>query len=392
MNFNRILMTSSLVLSALCMGAQTSEDVIEYDEHDVFDPHWYVQGQIGAQETLGEKGFSNLLSPNAQLGVGYNFNPYIGARFNLNMWQSKGVLEVPAYNIEGKWKWNYVAPALNVTLDLTNLIWGYEANRKWQFGAFGGVGVNIGFNNDEANEFRAQLTQTNPNIKTAMRGLWDGTKLRLTGQFGLYVDYNVNEKLAVGFELQANTLSDSYNSKLAENADWYFNALVGVKYTLGKKSHKVHKELKVPTRTITVYDTVYVDRVVEKVVEKVVNTPVATPAPTEKKVERLHRDIFFTLSNTVVSNEEMPKVAEIASFMKSHPNSKVSIMGYADKGTGTKEINLRLSKRRANAVVKALVENFNINRSRIVVQSMDENMEQPYPDPLKNRVAICVAE
>ena len=49
---------------------------------NVFNPHWYGQVQIGGQYTLGEIGFGKLLSPNAQLGVGYNFNKVVGARLS----------------------------------------------------------------------------------------------------------------------------------------------------------------------------------------------------------------------------------------------------------------------------------------------------------------------
>ena len=379
MKFSRILITTSLALSALCMGAQTKEVTVT---EDTFVPHFYVQGQIGGQETLGEVGFGDLLSFNAQIGVGYNFNPYLGARFILNSWQSKAGSEYQ--NKEYNWSWNYVAPSINVTLDLTNLIGGYKVDRKWQTGIFGGIGANLGFNNDEATKRNNELKELG--LTKALGNLWDGFKPRFLGQFGAYVDYNINDKLAVGLELQANTLHDGYNSKKAFNADWYFNALVGVKYTIGAKSTKKTTIIPVPVEIVT--DTVYVDRIIEKVVDSS-----ATGANAEfKRTEPMRRDVFFKISNTTISNTEMRKVAEIAGYMYANPEAKVHVMGYADKGTGSKRLNLRLSEKRANAVVKALVDTFGISEDRITVDSMDENMKQPYPDPVQNRVAICIAE
>ena len=139
------------------------------------------------------------------------------------------------------------------------------------------------------------------------------------------------------------------------------------------------------------HDTVYVDRVVEKVVEKIVEKPVEVKTDAVE-VQKLRRDIFFTIAKTVVTQKEMSKVEEVANFMKANPASKVVVTGYADKGTGSKALNLRLSKNRANAVVKVLTGKYNIASDRIIVKSMDDDMEQPYSDPVQNRVAICVVE
>ena len=81
---------------------------------NVFNPHWYGQVQIGGQYTLGEIGFGKLLSPNAQLGVGYNFNKVVGARLSVNAWQSKAGWNVAGMD-QQKWKWNYVAPMVDAT-------------------------------------------------------------------------------------------------------------------------------------------------------------------------------------------------------------------------------------------------------------------------------------
>lgn len=87
----------------------------------------------------------------------------------------------------------------------------------------------------------------------------------------------------------------------------------------------------------------------------------------------------------------MSKVDEVVAYLNAHPNAKVEITGYADKGTGSKRLNLRLSQQRAQAVANAIVKK-GIPNSRLVVKSMGEEMFQPYADPVLNRVAICIAE
>lgn len=382
MKLNKILLTASLLLGGLCANAQ--ETVTEY----VFQPHWYGQAQFGMQETLGEGGFGKLLSPNAQLAVGYKFNPYIGMRLAVNAWQSKGILKDS--RMDGRWKWNYVAPTLDAVVDMTNLIGGYNPNRLVEVNLIAGLGVNIGFNNDEANDYNNAYRALLPTEGAAalpygkdynvLGNIWDGTVTRFLGQFGVDVNFNVTDRLQLGIELMANTLSDNYNSKVGSNTDWYFNGLVGVKYAFGPKSQTVTRVIEKPE-----------PQIIERVIEKVVEVPVQQEVQ-QKAVEKLRRDVFFKINKAIISDSEMTKVTTIADYLQEHPNATVTITGYADKGTGTLQYNLRLAAKRAEAVATALRTKYGIPASRMTVNSMSSAEEQPYPDPVQNRVAICIAE
>ncbi|MGM9767177.1 MAG: OmpA family protein [Candidatus Cryptobacteroides sp.] len=372
MNCNRIILSSLLVLTGILAAAQEKEVT-------VFNPHWYVQAQAGVQETLGETTFGKLLAPNAQIGFGYNFSPKFGARFALNSWQSRAGIELN----EGlsRWKWNYIAPVIDLTAELTNIIGGYKPDRLVSVGVFAGVGANIGFNNGEANDVKAGTDRLKYEV---LRYCWDGAKARMLGRLGANVDFRVSNRVSLGIEFQANTLSDKYNSKKAGNSDWYFNALAGVKVSLGKKSRKVPAPV-----PVMLHDTVYVDRVVEKVVEKRVEVPVETKV---EEVLSLRRDIFFSLAKYEIESQEVGKVEDVAEYLKANPDSKVIITGYADKGAGSKSFNLKLARDRSNAVFNLLVDKYQIPYHRIIVKSMGEDLEQPYDEVVKNRVVICVAE
>lgn len=371
MRLSRILLSSSLILSSLFAAAQDKEVA-------VFNPHWYVQGQFGIQETLGETCFGKLISPNAQIALGYNFNPCIGARLAVGGWQSKGAFEYN--NNRNVYKWNYIAPTVDVTADLTNIFGGYNPKRVVAVGVFAGIGANFAWNNDEAKNVKSAL---NAQSVDALRLYWEGTKTRFVGQFGANVDFKVSKRVSLGIELQANVLPDAYNSKKAGNADWYFNALAGIKVALGKTSST--KVVPAHVCNITKHDTVYVDRVVERVVEKPVTQTV------EAKREVLRRDVFFTIAKVQIENKERSKVDEVVAFLKKNPEAKVTVTGYADKGTGSLTLNLRLAKERANTVARALYD-AGISSDRVIVKSMDTGVEQPYKDPIQNRVAICIAE
>ena len=81
---------------------------------------------------------------------------------------------------------------------------------------------------------------------------------------------------------------------------------------------------------------------------------------------------------------------EIAEYLKRNPGSKVTVTGYADKGTGNSTINKRISVKRAQAVADMLVNKYGISFSRIVTDSKGDT-EQPFVGD-KNRVSICIAE
>lgn len=381
MKLNKIILTATLLFAGVCANAQ--ETVTEY----VFQPHWFMQAQIGGQETLGEGRFGKLLSGNAQLAAGYKFNPYIGMRLAVNAWASRGSVAVPGFNSGENtyYKWNYVAPTLDAVVDLTNLIGGYNPTRLVEVDFLAGLGVNVGFHNKDANNIQSDINKLYP-TKVAgetvgLNNLWDGTKCRFLGQFGCAVNFNVSERVQIGLELMANMTNDTYNSKGWANTDWYFNALLGVGWSFGPKYNITTRVIEPEPEPV----------VVEKVVEKIVEVPVQVE---EKKVEKevFRRDVFFLINQYVIRPQEMEKVAQVAEYLQTHPNATVTITGYADKGTGSKAFNLRLSAQRSQAVAKALQDKYYIPASRMIVKSMGEDMYQPYPDAVQNRVAICIAE
>ena len=375
MNFKKTLLTVLVAMG--CSAAMAQQTTTE----TVFNPHWYVRGQIGGQYTLGEVKFGDLVSPNAQIAAGYNFTSLWGARIAVNAWQSKGGSKINGTKYD--WKYNYVAPMVDATLNLTNLFGGFKANRLVDLTLFAGIGANIGFNNDEAWTANGDiLAQQFPTYgEDYMQYLWDGSKARFVGRAGIDFDFNVCERVAIGLELSANTLSDKYNSKKAGNSDWYFNGLIGAKINLGKTT----KQKTVPAKVQIV------EKIVEKPVEKVVEKIVYRDRIVEKKAEPLRREIFFTIRATQIVKEEMAKVEEIANYLKANPNAKVVITGHADKGTGNATINKNLSEKRAKIVADTLVKNYGIAESRISYEAKGDN-EQPFAENEKNRVSICIAK
>lgn len=238
----------SLFLAAGCLSASAQAEEMK----ETVNPHWYALGQVGVQADLGETSFGKLVSPSFQLGGGYQFNSLLGARFTLSGYQSKAGTSELGKNYS--WKWNYLTPEVDATLDLTNLIGGYK-HRCYSVGVFAGVGLNIAFNNGEAAKAQQQMVADHmpsgiPEVEQLFRSvaalsyLWDGSTARVTARGGANVDFHVTPRLDVGAEVSATTLRDTYNSRRAGNSDWYFNAFVGVKYHFGEVTKMTRKKIK----------------------------------------------------------------------------------------------------------------------------------------------------
>ena len=361
--------------NAMAQATYTDKEGNEYQ----FEKHWFLDLQGGAQYTLGEAKFGDLLSPNVQLGLGYQFSPLFGMRLQANGWQSKGGWagfranpgETP-YNATYKFK--YVAPGVDFMFNLSNLFCGWNPNRVLNVTAFLGGGANIAWDNDEVNELATTIKNTSA---YNLEYLWDGTKVRPYGRAGIELAFKVSKSVSLMIEGNANVISDKYNSKKAGNPDWYFNALAGLRINLGKSATKKEKPVEPEPAPAPV----------QKVEE-----PAPAPAPVvEKKVEEIRRDIFFTINSNKISAKENQKILEVIDFLVKYPEAKVVVTGYADKGTGNDRVNDRIAAKRAAAVVWMLEKRYGIPAERITEESKGARV-QPFAENDKNRVSIMIAK
>ena len=337
MKSKRSFMLMALCLSTLAGLAQNTQSSGQVTEESktTFKPHWYMQVQAGASG-----------------------------------WQAKGKWAA----LDDSYKFNYLQGNVDATLDLSNLFCHYNPKRFFNAYMFVGVGLAGGFNNDDAVALDAAGYR--------MQYLWSGKKVFVAGRGGLGTNLRLSNHVSFNLEVNANVVSDKFNSKKADNADWQLNALAGFTFKFGKSGKKAKPVV------------AYTPEVVETVVEVQQETkPVYVPAPVEEKKEEvkpLTENIFFNINSSVIRSSEESKIADLVAFLQKNADVKVSICGYADAGTGTTAINLRLSKERALAVEKALKAK-GIAADRIMVDFKGDKV-QPFSNNNENRVAICITE
>ena len=326
-----------------------------------FVPHWYVRAQGGVGCDVGEASFAQLLSPAIQLSAGYQFTEAFGLRGSLSGLWAKNRYAYP----EAEYKWNFIQPTLEAELNLTPLFLGRDPERKTRVYAFAGAGAAYSFNNDDA-------VGASGRYGVDFEKLWQKSRWNMAVKGGIGVDYAVTDNIAIGAEVNGTMLPDHFNSKRGkgDNRDWHFNALVGVKFTIGRSHGRTEPKpepqpLRAATRTVP--DTVFVDVPVDKLSFNV--------------------NIFFIINRSDIRSNQMEKLHRLIAYLDAHPKAFVRLSGYADRDTGNPTINMRLSRERA-AAVSQFLQDAGIQEWRIRRFAKGDRV-QPFDVPQDNRVCIC---
>lgn len=348
-----------MAASVLLMGGAVTAQAQEWKSFS------YVEAQGGLQLTSTNAPMDKLITPTAALSFGHYFTPVVGARLHVNAWQAKsGFVGLDQY-----YKWKYVTPDLDLMINLSNLL-GSNQNRALNLILLGGVGLNYAWDNDEL----AALKVAPQRVPLK----WNNDRLSHNLRAGLRLETNQSKPLGLSLEVNANSLDDRFNSKTNDADDWQFTAMVGVSYRFGYKGKK-HIPI---TREIeeSVWEEVPVTQMVKE------KRPIMKTQPV-----KLHKEVFYAIR---ISDNIDPSIIqqEVAEFMKKNPDSKVMIVGYADKGTGNARLNEMYARKRAETFKKDLIEKHGCNADNIIIDSKGDTV-QPFPeDNDKNRCVIIDAE
>ncbi len=332
----------ALIILPLTVTAQ--ERQIKEEGKTLFKPHAYLQLQGGAAHTLGEAEFMDLISPAAALNVGYNFSPVFGIRLGASGWQGKGGWVAPAQLYDFK----FVQGNIDLVFDLAALFGGFKPERAVNPYLFAGGAYAYGFENDGANALDLGTYD--------LEYLWQPNKGFLGGRFGLGFNFRLSDAVALTLEGNATLLDDHFNSKRADNPDWQFNVLAGLKINLGKSY----------TRTEPVYYDPPAPTPPPAPAPEPALKPEPKPEPKPVVVKQFPElpPIHFAFDSDVVDTQKYAtELATIVSVLKEFNDTDVVVTGYTDH-VGTDTYNDGLSVRRAEAVKNYLVEQ-GIDASRL---------------------------
>ena len=352
---NRIQTRLKALLAAALLTTVSTAQAEEAPENYVPYPHAFISAQGGGQLMFSNYNNWQYITPTASLGVGVHFTPVFGARVHVNgLWNKAGIR---IDGVDTKYSWKYATSNLDAMINLVNL---FKKNNYNPVNVYliGGVGINYSWDNE-----------TSPLLKQYLNTI--DTRARLSHNFrvGTMLDVKVARNWSVNLEIDANSLSDRYNSKYSGSDDWQLTAQLGVTYKFGVKKKKP-----APVEEVweTRIDTIWYD--------DVVYTPIT-------KDGKATWNVFYKIRESDFDADA--QLAAIGAFLKDHRDCKVSIKSYADVQTGNPKINMEYSKQRSEKAVKALTD-AGVPASSITANYYGDTV-QPFAENDKNRVTIIEA-
>ena len=322
-------------------------------------PHMFFGLNGGAQVSFTHYDFSKLITPSYGVSFGAYFNPVIGARLHVSGYENKGGIK----SLNETYDFNTVTGSADLLLNVTNMFRS-DKDRVFNLILLGGVGLAGAWDNDDFHALAAKAAENYPMA-------WQDRRLSHNVRLGMQLDFNIAKHFGLNLELAANNRADRINSKTTDRNDWAATASLGLIFKFGQKKTEKIAEEPVPvveewaTRTDTVwYDDITYRDVPEKVTYE--------------------DNIYYKIR--LSEPDPASKIQKIADFVKAHKNCSVQVTAYADKATGTPELNMQYSKERAEKVVAALVK-AGVSRSVITSEYKGDTV-QPFAENDKNRVAI----
>ena len=196
------------------------------------DNHIFMDVDLGGSLLFGDnETFQfNRLRGNGRVGVGYAFAKYFTAYGKIGFGYLSGQKEkVFTTNLA-----NYISFDVNVSVDLMNLIFGYDEDRKFAVKPHIGIGqVQSVARATTANGkmYKVGYLETEPGVTTSGKG-FNGRKMYLEIPMGIELEYNLNRKLGLYMDIQtARVDSDRLDGiALGDHKDWYSIGNLGLRY------------------------------------------------------------------------------------------------------------------------------------------------------------------
>ena len=254
---------------------------------------------------------------------------------------------------------------------------------------FVGGGMALTSNNEEANK----LHEEGGNFEE----LWTGSQSMFAARGGFGADLRLSDRLALNVEAVANMLPERFNSKIGKGngVDWQIGLIAGVKIALGKTYKSVIVE-----RSLPVVEPPTPTPVEELVEEPIIETPVTTdtiavePQSVKEEIETSAPvkmepvEVTFRINQYCILRTQRRQLQPLIDYLKAHSETTLDIKGFADRKTGTRKVNRRISWLRARMVRNYLHRN-GIQYRRMTVKGLGDKV-QPKERNKDNRLVICI--
>lgn len=393
-------MLAALAMAASCTAwAQETQTVqngdftetVEYStdkfkvETNRFWSNWFVSAGGGVNLYFGDHDkqvkFGKRLAPAVDVAIGKWFTPGIGVRFAYSGLSVKGATqtgihstgeEVPGKGGYGYWltkqKFNYFNFHLDAMFNVSNLLFGYNPNRVYSLSPYVGLGV----------------MKTNDTPKAT----------EIAGHFGLLNSFRLCDALDLNLDIRGTLVSDAFDGEAyGRGGEGMLSATVGLTYKFKKRGwDKAKTVVRIDNRAINALRQQLADAEAENDRLKRALAEGNRQKAKEIVTKASANLVTFQIGKATLSNEARANLSLLAEAIKAGDGNVVyTITGYADAGTGSKRINERLSKKRAEAVRDCLVKEFGVSESQLRVDHKGGVDNMFYDDPRLSRAVITKA-
>ena len=222
LSFTKLIM---IMVLALCPMAFYGQNDNTENQNAQFNDYAYVTGDLGLGMLNGDN--SGLkLGLNGHFGIGYQFDNIVGVKGNIGFGGLNGKYDY--VNID---KSNYFEANANLTINLTDIIFGYNPDRKLNFVPHIGIGQV---------RYKVRLNDNNGNdVYENGYNKRDGRKVVATVPMGFELNYAINPSWKVYLDYTANYADTDLLDGIAkgEHNDWFTSINLGASYRLGSEAN-----------------------------------------------------------------------------------------------------------------------------------------------------------
>ena len=367
-------------LSMSSMAQETTDPVQKYSvATNSFWSNWFIQVGADYNAFYSNEEHGNGLShspfkgyratPGFSVALGKWFTPGMGLRTKFSGVWGRAVYDT---NKHTKHIWTLNEQAL---FNLSNMIYGYNPNRVWNFIPFAGAGIN---RNCCDNNYSMNLSA------------------------GILNTFRVSKHVGINLELGWNYAEEDYDGisagskgRIWEGKDNKLYAEVGLTFNLGKASWdktpdvdaiKALSQSQIDALNAQLNDANAENaRLKSLLAQKKDEAPVAV-----KNYNNTPLSVFFNLNKyTIASKKDLVNVQNLAEYAKDN-NANLIVTGYADSATGKPAYNQTLSEKRAETVANELVK-MGVSRDQITTEGKG-GVKDLSPVSYNRRATVKIAD
>lgn len=362
--------------------------------------NWFIQLGAGINQPFVERSMTGKYDGHAidhkKMTVTYNFgfgrwfSPYLG--FRVNAFGGAIHWDTPTVdNPSNGWsRAKHVNLNVELMWDMFNSLGGVDPDRVFSIIPYVGLGGDYMWDmRDPYNHVPAatNVFKRHNEPRTSSWTLPVSAGLQFRFRLCKYVDFFAEARasfygdnwnnVASGDPIEANvTVYGGFNINIGGRGWNSYNecATLSQIANLNNEVNNLRAELLNSAQTIAALESQLPCPEAKVITKDCVNAPLMTT-------------VRFKINSDVITPEEEVNIYNMAEWLKKNPSEKVTVVGYADKDTGTSEYNMELSKKRADAVANQLVNKYGISRDRLNIK-YDGSDVQPYTENDWNRIVI----